>query len=281
MENVNKKYIVCFMDILGYKSLVTRIQNDPKLIDDIKNIYDKLLKLIDGIITREIKDKYQQGNKTVAENIKFRIMSDSIIVTMCLDDLPMLTTDITIDENRALYIGAYFQLISMFYITFVSDIRYFFRGAITVGQYYESELNKPENIFVVSEALVRAFECEQKMAESVRVIIDVSALDYFKGIKNDFQNYIFKDIDGLECLDIYLGLPDDVPEISDKVTEVIENIINVLNLQIQENHNDSKILRKYYHFIQYHNWKMKTRFKNENFVIKTLEYENLNKGVKE
>lgn len=280
MINIEKNYIVCYMDILGYGNLVSKIYDRPEIVKDIKDVYSHIVGIVDGFITRDIKNEYQKAWKLVAENTKFRIISDSVLVTMELDRLPLLEEGVNANDNVITYIEMYFQLISTFYVYFASKIYYFFRGAVTIGQYYEAELNKPENIFIVSKALVNASKLEKEKADSLRIIIDESVCDYSKNTskngfigKKMFEDRIFKDIDKLYCLDIYFGLPDDNPKLSRKV---IEGIVKAIRFQIKENRNNPKVLRKYYHFIKYHNWKMKTRFKYEEFIIEDFEYKNLN-----
>ena len=69
--------IVCFLDILGYQELV-----DTKRPEDV---YSDFLDII--TLKKGMEENYKKGS-TISKNINIQILSDSILLTVDIDNIP-------------------------------------------------------------------------------------------------------------------------------------------------------------------------------------------------
>lgn len=253
---MNDKHIVCFLDILGYQQLVVNHNKNIQMIKNIEHVFKEALDRIDKFQYRKNENEYSLAIKTVLKHTKFRVISDAILITMSLSNLPLLHKKFNNNENILVYIETFLFIISLFYLDVVSKLSYFFRGGISVGQYYENVLNNAQNIFIFSQAMVDAFNLGKK-ADSPRVLIGDSVYEYISNVYNGslpnklFDTCVYECLDGLRCLDIYHPLR------NDNITKkILKNIVKGVNGQVKLNRTDPKVIRKYCCFVKYHNQKL-------------------------
>lgn len=194
-----KEYVVAYMDLLGTSSRI-QSQSSEEALKSIKYIYEQSVKIFTGALA--------------GEDIKVKIFSDKIILAK---ETTADASPIAPGVSQMICFAATFQMIAML-------LDWPIRGGITVGELYI------DDIIVWGRGLLRAYELENKMAISPRIVIDPQIIpptmvrdnpDIIKHVKFD---------GGFLIVD-YLSL------IGDKRTaEDIRRVI--MNLSRQANTND-------------------------------------------
>ncbi|MDD5259907.1 MAG: hypothetical protein PHD29_08055 [bacterium] len=265
MENTN--YAVCFMDILGYQELVDNTNSNEE-IEKIMKCFEAAFSRIEAARNITGNEPLSKAFKDIFNRIMFRVFSDTIIVSMPL--LRVTTNDTSIYKDQetksALEAFAFLFMISRFYLVIASKTKYYLRGGVSIGDYYEKELtpSQPENLFVFSKALIEAYQLEKK-AIFPRVLISDTFYKHLNDISNGelpefMKDFIFIDKTGLRCLDFYKA---DKLTIEKLTTEIVEGI----KYQIGNHRTNPDIMNKYVYFIEYHNKRMDEYLKKPEFKI--------------
>ena len=142
-----EKYIVAYVDILGYKDY---LKKHPQSANEF-------LKKIKGTVEK-FKEKAEQMGYNRAQKIEIKIFSDNFIMCKKLEILegPFYESLAMIEFINEL---ADFQLMILW------EYKLLTRGAITVGELYI------DSDFVFGPALIEAYELESKIAKCPRIII--------------------------------------------------------------------------------------------------------------
>lgn len=182
MELSYKKRIVAFIDILGFKTMVSESEQDHTKLKSISEALDflKTWEVPDkwGIELIEIEESAQKKgicNFTVSSQIRCTCFSDSIVVSVMVTSDNVNEVFSTIVTNIA-FIGA----------KLISD-GILIRGGITIGN-----LIHEEDGTVIGRALIDAYELESSSAIYPRIIISdklIEQLNYPILTKRDSYPY--------------------------------------------------------------------------------------------
>ncbi len=235
--------IICYLDILGYGELVKKSPPDKTII------YKNLQKIIEG--------KYavsgKSGVKPIADAVEIQIISDSILLTLDLNNPPVGIKYPKENEKQQFCAHVFLTIVGWVCFNGLYALGHLLRGAITKGQHYQQSLYNERNQFIFSKALVEATELE-KVADVPRILLsaDLQSL-ILTDTSFDYRRRVSTDSDGLSYLDIYacsLG-PPPVPE------DILQGIRAIAKtMRPPKNISDLKVLRKYYWFQNYHNVKI-------------------------
>lgn len=172
--------IVGFLDVLGFSDSVTASRKSERLRTNIRN----LLQEFNNIVSERTGQFTENPN---LPPIKIRFFSDSIMISCS-----------SVSEQSFRWV---LWVICEFFVKSIAH-GFFLRGALTIGQHYESE-----NTFF-GPALVKAHDIEKSLALWPRCVIDPAALSRKdicnKGSWKNRYSYILDGADGLPYLD-YLG----------------------------------------------------------------------------
>lgn len=248
-------YAVCYLDILGYGELVERAVGEPELINKIEELFKVPLEKIKGAKEHETNDEYGKAFRMASQSINARMVSDSILMTMRIDDLPQLPGAPSDVESKLACLEQFLFAASYFCHFIPAKLGYFLRGAITVGQYYESQFDG--DLFIFSQALVDVVKMGK--VGPPRVVIGDSVFDFFHEVfsTDSSGGYAFQDTEGKWCLDVYNALLPDKPQ----TRLILSDLTEAMRLQIASHAADSKIMDKYRWLVRYHNERMIHRFK--------------------
>lgn len=223
---VIKKAIVCYFDILGFRSLVKNKSRKKRI-----EISKKLDYSIQKALTVFGIDK--QNEKSKDADWKIRVFSDCICLAKPLSDIG---------------IGICLSAISEFIQILMTD-NILIRGGVEIGEYIESEF------ILFSQAQVNAYELESEKAIYPRVIISKNIIEYIKKINDDGLRLMIKAYvieDDLECFFInYLEFDEEDGIISGhsffyEQKKKIENILASTKIE--------DIKKKYMWLATVHNW---------------------------
>lgn len=279
--------LVAFIDILGFKDIVTQSEKDPTKIKLLYSVLNYLknwevsenwnLRLVEIEEDAQIKgvENFDIRGKTNSTSF-----SDSIVVSVKVDNNAneMASTLIT---NLA-YIGA---------ILFEKGI--LFRGGLTIGNIIHKE-----NGTVFGQGLIDAFKLESNNAKYPRIILSdilLKELNYPLDTKRNrypYHQYIYRFEDG--CVGfhqmIYFQVMESWTEMTaEKLTASLEKvrkvIVNGLDSSfekpdvfekykwLKEQYNKLIILKDYdFHTKTHENIKMKIRELNENIPDQNIHY---------
>ncbi len=246
--------IVGFLDVLGFSNSVRASQKDERLRSKIRD----LLQELDNVVT-ERTGQFRENSKLPP--IKIHFFSDSITISCP-----------SVSEQSFRWV---LWVICEFFVKSIAH-GFFLRGALTIGQYFESE-----NTFF-GPALLKAHDIEKSIALWPRCIIDPEALNRKeicnKGSWKNKYSYILEGDDGLPYLD-YLGysfsaalpriimdrkLTDHEPEIeqpSDLFPGVLRLHKRIICREVKRigrsRENKMLLLSRYYPLSLYHNYCIK------------------------
>lgn len=274
-----EKAIVGFIDILGYESLVQRLQDNIYII----SWFEKLI--MDRVINypQRLDKEVQLGNSVleeyrskIIEAINMKAISDTILFTLYLDRLDFKSPEGISHDPITDAIWTYFRMIEMFCIYFIAKTGHIFRGGISVGKHYESNFDSPGNLFIFSNSYINAFRAE-KTAKDSRIIIDKELSDYLRLFtKFDYiKEHLYEDLDGMQCVDIYSFL-----EKKDTSKIILKDIKNGVTANFNFNKNDKKALIKLIYFANYHNMYLtKNNWDDHDLYFDTEEFEKILSGI--
>lgn len=137
-------YYIAYLDILGYKNIIAKDEND-EFLKNLKHVFTQLETSI------EFTNIFSKNSK-----FKLRIFSDNVVICYKITDLA--SSDMDALGSLVSFIGALQGFLLMY--------GYTSRGAITSGQIYW------DNLFLFGKGLVDVYNLENKQAKYPRVIID-------------------------------------------------------------------------------------------------------------
>ncbi len=267
--------IVGFIDILGYKSLVQRLQDNIDFISWL----EKLIK--DRVINfpQRLHQELKMDNPALVEYrskivraISMKAISDTFLFTLYLDRLDFKAPAKTDFDPTTDAMWTYFQMIEMFCLYFIAKTGHVFRGGISIGKHYESNLDYPGNLFIFSTSYLNAFKAEKKASYS-RIIIDKELLSYLRSLERfDYiKEHLYEDFDEIYCIHIYSFLKSDTEEDSNP-ERILIDIKNRISANILFNKNDARALKKLNYFAKYHNNYLKENgYQNSDLYISVEE----------
>ncbi|GCD13118.1 hypothetical protein [Clostridium tagluense] len=238
-----RKHIVAFMDILGFKQLIT---NAEQGIDDAMLIINKLTNSIEMVM---------EENRFLSD-ISYRIFSDCICISYDISNVSK--------ERIVCNIQSFLEQIICIQAQLVLE-GIFLRGAICIDNHFENE-----NI-IFSQALVKAYELESTKALYPRILVDDSVIEYLKknnignsSLSFEFYGKITRDLDGLNFIDYLdycsvLGIEYCEDEFLKNHKELIESRLR--------NESDLNVLQKYLWLTRYHNFKVKEEDLSKKYKI--------------
>ncbi|WCB33603.1 hypothetical protein PGW91_05310 [Fusobacterium nucleatum] len=231
MNTVYKDRYIVFIDILGFKDIVNKSNNDNKKAEEIL----ENLKCIE-----RIKKENDEIFKLTSINRRVTIFSDSIIISY-----PLLHSES----------GCFLSLVlDIIYITIeLLDKGVYIRGGMTYGKLYH------ENNICFGPAMVEAYSLEQE-AIYPRIIIDKKTIEKalespgldrypitFEEIKN-----LIKIEDNIYYIDFLSNAPDEIEE-EEKVNNFFSNIKKNITSHLNNKDYSEEVLKKYKWFVNYYN----------------------------
>jgi len=177
--SLQNKTIVCYLDILGYTNIIETHYANPTLIKNMEYLMEGGTS---GLMKKARKHlfpdtKYEDYSKQIIDLINGKFISDSIIYTLSLDNVPS-HEDYTEKETEHHCIIMLLNFISMFCTLFISHTGYCVRGGISIGKHYEKHFNEDKSFFVFSQAYINAYKLEKK-AKTPRVYTTPQKLDSY------------------------------------------------------------------------------------------------------
>jgi hypothetical protein len=166
-----KEYAICFVDILGYKNLLTELGEDEflQIIEDAFNEFEPSVEFLGS-------GRLNLGEDGFASKIEYHIFSDNILFFIGIDGMS------DIEAARRLYCLAYF----------VANIqqsllrqKILLRGGLTFGKLYYKR-----GKYIYGSGLMRAYELESTAANFPRVIIDPKVENVLNAKKSLTEKYI-------------------------------------------------------------------------------------------
>ena len=267
--------IVGFIDILGYESLVQRLQDNIDIIYWLeKLIKDRLINFpqrLNRELSMENKVLVEYRSKIVRA-ISTKAISDTFLFTLYLDRLDFKAPSKTNFDPITDAIWTYFQMIEMFCLYFIAKTGHVFRGGLSIGKHYESDLDYPGNLFIFSTSYLNAFKAEKKASYS-RIIIDKELRSYLTSLNRfDYiKEHLYEDFDEELCIHIYSFLESDTEKDSNPEI-ILKDIKNGISANILFNKDDARALKKLNYFANYHNNYLKENaFQNSELYIKVEE----------
>ena len=169
-----QEHLTTYIDVLGFRDLIDRSQNDSRLRSEIQ---DQLTQIVDWLGQFGLKGRFYSFN-----------FSDLVVRVTSL--LP--GDDLADHLNREIFYIAERQ--------FQMAMRgWFLRGAISVGPLAVGDG------LVFGPALVRAHELENRVAGYPRIVIDPTLVESLKGTNQGWQDYKITDQDGIEFINYLFG----------------------------------------------------------------------------
>jgi hypothetical protein len=246
--------IVGYLDILGYKDLVTRQMGKEEYVKKLESMfYQTSVGTVEGLANKDLSDIVKGGDKEeeryrqLVKYTKVRNNADNFIFT-----LPVPKVGLHSSETLA-SIVTYFLTMTTFVIRFTAQMGYLLRGGISMGNHYESERDR--QLFIFSEAHNRAVVLESELADKPRIIVDEHLLLYFDRISFPYSGFFYKD-DDYYCMDIYNIFFAFSSGRWDRREEFLTHLENGIELAIEKNLNRAKELDKLIYFAKYHNRKV-------------------------
>lgn len=231
MNTVYKDRYIVFIDILGFKDIVNKSNNDNKKAKEIL----ESLKYIE-----RIKKENDEIFKLTSINRRVTIFSDSIIISY-----PPLNAGS----------GCFLSLVlDIIYISIeLLDKGIYIRGGMTYGKLYH------EDNICFGPAMIEAYNLEQK-ATYPRIIIDKKVIE--KALVSpglDRHQIDFEDIeklikieDNICYIDFLSNAPDEIEE-NEKVNNFFSNIKKNITSHLNNKDYSEEVLRKYKWFVNYYN----------------------------
>ena len=231
MNTVYKDRYIVFIDILGFKDIVNKSNNDNKKAEEIL----ENLKCIE-----RIKKENDEIFELTSINRRVTIFSDSIIISY-----PLLHYGS----------GCFLSLVlDIIYISIeLLDKGVYIRGGMTYGKLYH------ENNICFGPAMVEVYSLEQE-AIYPRIIIDKKTIEKalespgldrypitFEEIKN-----LIKIEDNIYYIDFLSNALDEIEE-KEKVNNFFSNIKKNITSHLNNKDYSEEVLKKYKWFVNYYN----------------------------
>lgn len=251
-----EKAIVAFLDVLGYSALVKRHIRSEHLIRNLEEILHGASvglkeRIKKGINSESLGDpEIDKYTDQMLDAVSVRFISDSIVYTLSLSKITFSHPNFTETETISNSIYLYLSLIVCFCTMFIGKTAHVLRGGIAIGRHYESNFDgQGSNLFVFSEALVKAYELENKVANVARILVDDSFWDYLVSLPFDYlDTFFYRDEDGKRCLDLYGRWQD--YKVSGRM---LEDIRDGITAHIRAQADNPAALSRLLYFADYHN----------------------------
>jgi hypothetical protein len=195
MDNIEQSNaVVAFIDILGFKEIVeaNRKRKDNAILNSIQTAlsdsYRNTVLLMHSMLPmygETAEDKERLSNK-----LKYRLFSDNLFVAFEYED--------DLEYELAVY---WVLNIAMSYQRKLLQSNIYVRGGIAIGQCYCNEH------VIFSDALIRAYELESKIAKYPRIVVDNNVLKLLNKVDREhifrrtLKKYLVKDWVGIVFLD--------------------------------------------------------------------------------
>lgn len=243
MEKEYSNRIVAFIDILGFKSMVYKSENNI----DIKNVIKKSLKYFKkwesstrwGLKNIEIEESAQKNLKKfdIREKTTCTCFSDSIVISVEVKDKNINEVFSTLVANIA-DMGEYLLTQGIL-----------IRGGITIGNLYHDSGD-----MIFGSGLIESYQIESSLAKYPRIVLSdklIKKLNYPIHHKSDFypyHQYIDRFSDGTVGFHqmIVLQVVQNSTVMTDKqLTEHLDLIRNVIIKGLDSNFNNPNVYEKY------------------------------------
>ncbi len=263
-------YLVGLLDLLGYSQLVEEFQHDPSVIEGVESVLSGALKMMEKIKSARLGEHTGMWN-VVAEKIRFRLISDTALITMPFVDLPRLSENVTASDNFAMWMESFLASVCLFCLVIAGKLGYFFRGGIILGQHYESNPCDSRNLFMFSQALVDANKLmqEEKKLGTPRILVGESVSKFFEqyGAKNPIREdgWIF-DEGVATVLNLYNAIPQQ-PKREGTTAPLLEDIRKALLGGYEKHGSIDHIRPKYEWLIGYHNDQVTRKFNRPDLQV--------------
>lgn len=263
--------IVGFIDILGYVSLVKRLQDNVKIINWLEKLIEESAINFPKKLQNDLKldnPDFDEYRSKLLRVISTKVISDTILFTLYLDRIDFTAPEGTHFDPITDSLWTYFRMIEMFCLNFIAKTGHIFRGGVSIGKHYESNFDSPGNLFIFSTSYLNAFNAEKK-ARKARIIIDDDLFSYLRSLERfDYiKKHLYKDSDEMHCIDIYSFLEED-----DNSERVLEDIKEGVMASLTFNKNDRRVLEKLNYFADYHNkYLSQTKWHNSSLYIDPKE----------
>ena len=210
MSTEYKDYYIAFIDILGFKKLISE-----KTCENICSIYDSLKQF--RTMHREVK----KGKETLSipivpkEDVHIKIMSDSVCIY------------IPADAEGSLFLLS-FMCVDFQCRMLKLDTPILLRGAITKGKlYFNGDI-------LFGPGFVDAYLMEENNASVPRIIINKAIIDEYKSLGNIFpDNMAFRDYDAFFSLE-YISFLGSYKIEKKKYDDLYQYILGVLGSTTDE-----------------------------------------------
>lgn len=261
-ERNEDEFLVCYLDLLGYRQLVNEYHGNKAVILGIEKAFREVLGRNEGLKTREANTPFAAANKIAAEHIKVALISDSMLIRMPTPEgLPRLSKEINDSLSAYCYVVHFLSAVSDFYRWIAGTTGHFFRGTVTKGQYHESNPVSSKNLFVFSKALVTAVELAEKEGTPPRILLDKSVIDYLERltaqVPEDQRMEMTRREQERVYLDVYFPLNSQVNLQHRATPALLKDIVKAVTWQVGRNEQAQDIVEKYRWFAGYHNLRMK------------------------
>lgn len=169
MENYENRF-VAFIDILGFKELIRRSENDSAILDRLLEVLAQFSELID--IRKKI-----SGEDSSVWTYQVSTFSDNVVIStrQTKEGLIFLLLVATLLSTRLLQKGI------------------FTRGAISSGKLIHTDK------IVLGNGLIKAYQLESGTAIYPRIIVD----DEIVSMNPEIKNRVRRDFDGLWHLHVF------------------------------------------------------------------------------
>lgn len=231
MNTVYEDRYIVFIDILGFKDIVNKSNNDNKKAEEIL----ENLKSIE-----RIKKENDEIFRLTSINRRVTIFSDSIIISY-----PLL------HFGSGCFLSLILDIIYIFIELLEKGV--YIRGGITYGKLYH------EGNICFGPAMVEAYSLEQK-ATYPRIIIDKKTIQKASESPGlDRHQIDFEEIEKLIKLegnicyiDFLSNAPEEIEE-EEKVKNFLNNIKKSITFHLNNKNYSEKVLEKYKWFEKYYN----------------------------
>lgn len=232
-------HVILFLDILGYKELISNSNNDKSENDYLIEIHG---------LMKNLSEYIEKRNKRIDENFKYDLNLSRFKYLIFSDNILFFAPYYTDNDMQNLYGNLMYGLSAFLFQYNKSDI--FFRGAITKGLlYYDEKLH-----FVFGSGLIRAYELESNIAIYPRIVIDdcLCPSPILVGWEKDHKNIWYLDY---MLLGYSILCNDQLYSLSIKwhVYDCIEEHQKAIIKAMDKYSDNEKILEKYIWLAGYHN----------------------------
>lgn len=208
--------LVAFIDILGFRNLVTGMQADLMNYYFIRDLLKETAILLSEI-TKPVSNHNNEKISKPLDSLETTIFSDSIVLSCPISET---------NPKSEIFFISFSQFLSARLLRNGISVR----GGIARGWCYHKD-----NI-VFGEGLIKAYDLESKVASFPRIVLDDEVVTRLENHKNDLNNFIKLDSDGfwfIDTIKLCIGhnpMPEDVINVS----------LEDCRIYIQRELNDSK-----------------------------------------